>query len=95
MSLLRELKKRVRFGRDHRWTRRRASEYLDDDLDPDGRRRIERHAGECPECDALLESLNSIVVALGGMRGHAGRDVAAAVLAGVRDELAGGHDRLR
>jgi anti-sigma factor RsiW len=84
---------RLRFRRDHRWTQRHASDYLDDDLAPEARRRVEHHRGECPECDALLEALRSMVVALGGMRGPAGSGVAAAVLAGVREELGGGHDR--
>jgi anti-sigma factor RsiW len=81
--------------RDHRWTPRHASEYLDDDLGPEERRRVARHRRECPECDALLEALRSMVVVLGGMRGSAGSSVAAAVLAGVREELGGGHDPSR
>ena len=90
---LRRLQQRLRFMRDHRWTPRHASEYLDGDLDPDGRRRIEQHAGECPKCDALLRALHSMVVVLAGMRGATGRTVAAAILAGVREELVGGRER--
>ena len=92
-SPLHRLAERLRFVRDHRWTPRHASEYLDAELDAEGRRRLERHTRECPECDALIEALRSMVVVLGGMRGDAGPAVAAAVLAGVREELGDGHDR--
>lgn len=90
---MRRIGERVRFLRDHRWTPRHASEYIDGELDPDGRRRAEHHARACPECDALLNALHSMVVVLGGMRGDAGNAAAAAVLAGVREALGGGHER--
>ena len=91
--MLRRLTERLRFMRDHRWTPQHASEYIDGDLDPGALRRVERHASECPECDALLNALRSMVVVLGGMRGDTGHAVAASVLAGVREELGDGHER--
>ena len=92
-SPLRRIAERLRFARDHRWTPRHASEYLDGDLDSEGRMRVDRHTSECPECDALLKALRSMILVLGGMRGDAGQAMAAAVLAGVREELEGGHER--
>lgn len=92
-SPLRRLGTRLRFRRDHRWTPQHASEYIDGDLDPDAHERVERHTDECPECDALLAALRTMVVVLSGMRGDAGQAVAAAVLAGVRAELGSGHER--
>jgi anti-sigma factor RsiW len=84
---------RLRFMRDHRWTPRHASEYIDGELDPDARRRVERHASVCPECHALVASLGSLIVILRGFRRKTGQEVAAAVLAGVREELRDGRDR--
>ena len=83
----RGLRQKLRFARDHRWVPRRASEYLEGDLDPRGRERVERHTRDCPECDELVRELEAMVAALGGMRGSAGADVAVAVLAGVQGRL--------
>jgi len=54
---------------DHRFTKARASEYLDDDLSPAGRRRVERHASVCPQCRQLLASLRRMLDGLGGLGG--------------------------
>ena len=43
--------------REHRWAPRRMSDYLDDELAPAGRARLERHLGECAECRRLLAGL--------------------------------------
>ncbi len=45
---------------DHLWTRPRLSAYLDGELDPSQRARVERHTGRCPRCQALLASLRRI-----------------------------------
>ncbi len=37
------------------------SAYLDDELDPVTRRRVDRHLGECPDCAKVLEELRRIV----------------------------------
>jgi anti-sigma factor RsiW len=84
---MRRLIDRLRFGLDHRWAPDHMSEYLDGDLDARRRGRIERHVGDCPECEELLRALGTIVQALGGMRGRAGHGVAATVLAGVQERL--------
>ncbi|HEV3228110.1 MAG TPA: zf-HC2 domain-containing protein [Solirubrobacteraceae bacterium] len=55
---------RAQFKRDHRWTPRRMSEYLDGDLDARRRARLERHTDECPECRGLLGGLRRLVGAL-------------------------------
>lgn len=85
--MARGLRQRLRFSSDHRWVPRRVSEYLEGDLDPSGRGRVERHTRDCPECDELLRELETMVAALGSMRGSAGPDIAAAVLARVHDRL--------
>jgi anti-sigma factor RsiW len=55
---------RLRFGRDHRWAPRRMSAYLDGELALRRRARMERHAGDCPECRWLLASLRQTLGAL-------------------------------
>ena len=56
---------RVRFARDHRWAPSRMSEYLDGELAPGHRARLERHARQCPECDRVLAGLRALIRGLG------------------------------
>ena len=55
---------REHFGRDHRWATGRMSDYLDGELAPARRARIERHLGECAKCRRLLDGLRGTVAAL-------------------------------
>ena len=55
---------RERFRRDHRWAPRRMSDYLDGELAPAARTRMERHLGECAECRRLLAGLRRTVAGL-------------------------------
>jgi len=64
MALLRKL----RFRRDHRWTPARLSAFLDDELDTHARRRVVRHAEDCPECGGILRSLRRLLDALASSR---------------------------
>ena len=52
---------RIRFRRDHRWAPGQMSGYLDGDLDPARRVRLEHHLGECARCRRLLASLRRIL----------------------------------
>jgi anti-sigma factor RsiW len=52
------------FMRDHRWTRRHMSEYLDDELDARSRQRVERHVHRCPTCHKLLATLRKTLEGL-------------------------------
>lgn len=56
-----------RFMRDHRWTRRHVSDYLDDELGARGRQRVERHVHMCPSCHKLLATLQKTLDALHGL----------------------------
>jgi anti-sigma factor RsiW len=51
----------LRFRRDHRWTPRHMSAYLDSDLSTWARARLERHAAECPECRGVLGDLGKML----------------------------------
>lgn len=55
------------FMRDHAWTRRRLSEYLDEELDRRERGRVERHVHLCPSCHRLLSTLRRTVEGLHGL----------------------------
>ena len=55
---------KIRFWRDHRWTPNRMSDYLDGDLEPGDRARVERHVGECVECRRVIAGLRRVVEAL-------------------------------
>jgi anti-sigma factor RsiW len=55
---------RIRFRRDHQWAPDRMSEYLDGELRPQPRTRIERHLAECAECRRLIAGLTRLVDAL-------------------------------
>lgn len=46
--------------------RSRVEDYLDDELDPPDRRRLERHLGECPTCPALYAALVGVRASLRG-----------------------------
>jgi anti-sigma factor RsiW len=80
---------RIRFARDHRWSHAHMSEYLDAELAPGDRDRIERHIRDCSECRELLASLQEMVSALATL-GRPRESVAGAVLAGVQQRLARG-----
>lgn len=76
----------VRFFRDHRFTRSHASDYLDGDLDHHRRHRVEAHAGICPPCRHLLDSLRHTILGLRGLQDPPESDVAASVIARLRAE---------
>jgi anti-sigma factor RsiW len=72
---------------EHRWARRHLSDYIDDDLGPAQRRRVERHARGCPECGPLLRSLSLVVDVLRRLPRPQRRSVTPAVMAGLRREF--------
>ncbi len=79
---------RVRFKLDHAWAPGRMSDYLDGELAPGGRGRLERHLSDCPECDRLLAGLRAVVSGLGHLPAPGGGDPAriAALVRGRLDE---------
>ncbi len=83
MSLLTE---RLRFRRDHRWTPKHVSPYLDDDLATGARARLQRHVAECPECQGVLRSLERMLLRLSGVPSPAAGE-AADLAEGVRVRL--------
>ena len=41
---------------------RAISDYIDGDLDPEMRRKIEAHLAQCRHCTALLDSTHNVIV---------------------------------
>jgi hypothetical protein len=78
----------MRDKRDHRWSQRRVSDYIDAELAPRRQRRLEAHARLCPDCGRLRRSLTILVWELrelGRVR-PTGTTVAAGVIGRLRSE---------
>jgi anti-sigma factor RsiW len=54
-----------RFHLDHLFAKRRLSAYVDDELEPRDRRRVQRHIDECVDCSRAERSLRKL---LGGLQ---------------------------
>jgi anti-sigma factor RsiW len=78
---------RMRFRRDHRWAPARMSDYLDAELAPGARARIEHHLGECAECRRLLAGLRRTLDALHRLSPPSGSVAPAGLAASVRAQL--------
>lgn len=52
---------RVRFWRDHRFTPRHLSAYVDGELVARSRARIRRHVEDCPDCHGALQTLERLL----------------------------------
>jgi hypothetical protein len=57
MGLVRHIRNR----RDHRWSQRHVSDYVDGELAPRQQRRLEAHTRLCPDCGRLRRSLTVLV----------------------------------
>jgi anti-sigma factor RsiW len=73
--------------RDHMWTRKHLSEYLDEELDTRERERVERHVHMCPSCHRLLATLRKTLEGLHalGRQPLPAEGVADSVIARLRD----------
>jgi anti-sigma factor RsiW len=63
------------------------SAYLDGELRPNGRKRIERHVGECAECRSLLAGLRVMLAVLRRLPAPSGGAGAVRIAASVRARL--------
>jgi anti-sigma factor RsiW len=73
---------RTRFRLDHHWTPKHLSDFVDGDLPPRGRSRLQRHVDQCPDCYRALVTLQRMLNRLHHLpRPDAGEwpDIAAAV----------------
>ena len=57
---------------DHRWSQQHLSHYVEGDLDPRARRRLDRHARDCIECERGIRAMRALVYVSRGLGGLAG-----------------------
>jgi anti-sigma factor RsiW len=73
--------------REHRWTHAHLSEYLDDELSPAERERLEDHVSICPHCRRVLRTLKRTLKCLMELSPESRRDVADGVIDRLRGEF--------
>ena len=76
----------VRFMRDHMWTARHLSEYLDGELGEADEHRVDRHVGHCPKCRELLASLRRTIQGLRSLGEDTHPGVADGVIQRLREQ---------
>jgi len=59
-------------GTDHDWAQRHLSHYVEGDLRPGQRRRLDRHALGCTDCGRGLASMRALVAAARSLGGPPG-----------------------
>jgi anti-sigma factor RsiW len=57
---------------DHRWSQQHLSHYVEGDLSPRARRRLERHARDCVDCGRGIRAMRALVYSVQGLDGLAG-----------------------
>jgi anti-sigma factor RsiW len=57
---------------EHKWSQRHLSHYVEGDLRPRARRRLDRHARDCVDCGRGIRAMRALVHALHGLDGLAG-----------------------
>ena len=60
--------RRLNRRRDHRWAKRRISDYVDGTLAPDEHRRLAQHEELCPDCARLIRTLHVLLAILPSLR---------------------------
>ena len=69
--------------REHRWSQDHHSHYVEGDLGPFARRRLDHHARDCVDCGRGIRAMRALVYALGGLGGPAGVRAPATIFARV------------
>jgi anti-sigma factor RsiW len=77
---------RRRYMREHRRTHARLSEYLEGQLSPDQRLRVEAHVSICPNCTRVLATLRRMLEGLQMMRAQPQTGVTDGVIERLREE---------
>ncbi len=88
--MIRRLLKPLRYMDDHRWTHAHLSDYVDGDLSPEERRRVEEHVGVCPQCRRVLRTLRRTLEGLMRLSADPRPGVADGVIERLRGEHPGG-----
>ena len=75
-----------RYMREHRWTNAHLSAYIDRELAPRERARVEEHVGICPHCRRVLATLRRTIERLAGLAVEPRPEVADGVIERLRRE---------
>ena len=69
---------------DHEWSQRHLSHYVEGDLRPRARRRLDRHARGCVDCGRGIRAMRALGDAVQGLDGLAGIRAPATIFDRVR-----------
>jgi anti-sigma factor RsiW len=69
---------------DHEWSQRHLSHYVEGDLRPRARRRLDRHARGCADCGRGIRAMRALVYAMQGLDGLAGARAPATIFDRIR-----------
>ena len=69
---------------DHEWSQRHLSHYVEGNLRPRARRRLDRHARGCVDCGRGIRAMRALVYAVQGLDGLAGIRAPATIFDRVR-----------
>ena len=75
---------------DHEWSQRHLSHYVEGELRPRARRRLDRHARGCVDCGRGIRAMRAMVYAVQGLDGLAGARAPATIFDRVRLAGSGG-----
>ncbi|HXZ74868.1 MAG TPA: zf-HC2 domain-containing protein [Streptosporangiaceae bacterium] len=75
---------------DHQWSQQHLSHYVEGELGPHARRRLDRHALGCVECGRGLRAMRALVHAVQGLDGPAGAHAPTTIFDRVRLAAASG-----
>jgi hypothetical protein len=75
---------------DHQWSQRHLSHYVEGDLRPRSRRRLDRHARDCADCGRGIRALRALVHAVQGLDGLAAARAPGTIFDRVRPAGSGG-----
>ena len=54
---------------DHQWSQQHLSHYVEGDLRPRARRRLDHHVRDCADCGRALRAMRALVQAVRGLDG--------------------------
>jgi len=69
---------------DHQWSQEHLSHYVEGELRPRARRRLDRHARDCADCGRGLRAMRDLLHALRGLDALAGTAAPATIFDRVR-----------
>ncbi len=75
---------------DHQWAQQHLSHYIEGDLRPRARRRLDRHARNCADCGRGIRAMRALVYAVQALDGRAGVRAPATIFDRARLAGAGG-----